>query len=557
MTLAGETPWLRFWQAEQRTDLTQASFWSLAARAESCVRAATAPGQLALVLGHTRPEAMAMFAGIIAAGRVATWFPPNGPQQDRDSYFTHQRVALARIDPAAIFIFDPALAATIGAIDGTLAARVHVPEITPDAAGAEVCRARFIARAASPETVLVQHSSGTTGIKKAVRVTGNMLTGQASAYWPGLRAHCGGALRVASWLPLYHDMGLMAGFLLPLLAGDTLSITDPFDWIAHPELLFRMIEADESTICWMPNFAFRHLVRLRASLAPRQLASLRRWIDCSEACRLEDAAAFEAAFAPWGVAPGSVLGCYAMAETVFAVTQADPALVRGLAVPAGLLPGADVLAEGARLVEAPAPGARHVLSSGRPVPGMELRVTDGQAVLEDGRYGEIAVRAPFLFDGYKGAEAEAAAFDADGFFRTGDLGTVLDGQLYVLGRAKEVIIVNGKNLFAGDVEAALGGIEGIKPGRAVAFGLENATTGSESLVIVAEQSAGSERPPAALRADVSRAVSEMFLVKPGDVRIVTERWLVKSTSGKISRAENRHKYLESFGRAPAAGSQPR
>ena len=312
-----QAPFLRLRARGARTDLSHPQFWATAAGLEQAVRDAAAPGGMVLVLGHTSAPAMALFIAIVAAGRVAAWFPPNAPRQDRASYFTHQRAAIAHAQPCALFVDDAALLQTIASIDPLLASKSFVIGDGPradwradgaadwradGAADGAACRARFLAACNSPDTILVQHSSGTTGLKKPVAITGRMLRAQFDSYWPLMRrAGGGGKLRIASWLPLYHDMGLMAGFLLPLLGGDCLSLLDPFDWIEQPESLFEMIEQDESCLCWMPNFAFRHLLRLKPAFAPRRLGSVRAWIDCSETCRLAEAADFEAAFAGWGV----------------------------------------------------------------------------------------------------------------------------------------------------------------------------------------------------------------------------------------------------------------
>jgi fatty-acyl-CoA synthase len=188
-----------------------------------------------------------------------------------------------------------------------------------------------------------------------------------------------------------------------------------------------------------------------------------------------------------------------------------------------------------------------VLSSGAPIPGVEVGVfVDGRRAQGEGIYGEIGLAGGFVFGGYRGLGREESGLTADGVYMTGDLGTMLNGRLYIFGRRKEIIIVNGKNLYAGDVEERVGAARGVKPGRAVAFGIENAALGTEELVVVAESDPTAELPEAAVRAGIVAAVSDAFLVKPHDVRLVEGRWLVKTTSGKISRAKNRAKYLRDF-----------
>jgi fatty-acyl-CoA synthase len=552
---------VRFWQKGVRRDFTGTQFWGMVQSHLTAIEATPDRGGITLLLGHTSPDLMALFIALIAAGRLAALFPPNTPLQDEAAYFHQQHASFSKIDPAEICILDPSLAGTIARIDPVFGARTRLVQPAADVtapaaalhAAAIAARTRFRAQLSNPDPIFVQHSSGTTGIKKAVAISGQALAAQFHAYWPGLRQQCGGGtMAIASWLPLYHDMGLITSLLLPLLGGDTVSIVDPFEWIGNPGLLFDMIAEDGCTVTWLPNFAFRHLVRLRAGLERRPLASMRMWIDCSEPCRFADAAAFERDFAEWGVRPGSVLGCYAMAETVFAATQCAFGEQRALAVPHAVQPGADLLAEGALVVHdeagigiaTGADGAgKLVLSSGCAVPGMGVARAEGI-------YGELALHARFLFAGYRGMSQAESSIGEDGYFRTGDLGTIIDGHVFVFGRLKEIIIVNGKNLFAGDIEDVLNGIPGIRKGRVVAFGFESAQTGSEELVVVAERDPQADMPPSQTRMDISRAVQDQFLIKPRDVRIVDDRWLIKSTSGKISRDENLRKYIQSFRTKP-------
>ena len=547
---------LNFWHAGSCKVVTRRDFWALVGEYMKFTERSTPSDGVDIVLSHTRPEQMALFIALIASGRLPALFPPNTPLQDEDAFFKQQRHALLKVNPSRIFVFSDSLHETVRRIDPDLGGRAT---LVPRAGGdvvtdVEVWSAReeFRKRLSSPSPIFVQHSSGTTGIKKAVAITGTALALQFEAYWATLRAEITReSLRIASWLPLYHDMGLLTSLLLPLMGDDIVSIVDPFEWISRPDTLLRMIETDKSDIVWMPNFAYRHYTRLANNVGQHDIRSVKLWIDCSEPCRYADALGFEKAFTALGVEPAAVVGCYAMAETVFAATMCVPGERRGLALPLEVKPGDNLIECGALIMrdgesDLPETG-KIILSSGRLLPGIEIAILVDHQCVADGIYGEIALRGAYVFDGYKGMDREASNFDGNGFFRTGDLGTVIDGHLFVFGRTKEIVIVNGKNLFAGDIEDVVcTQVAGIKKGRAVAFGMDSEQTGSEELIVVAEKAEGSEIPLAEMRQHINRVISDCFMIKPRDVRVVEERWLIKSTSGKIARGENKAKYIETF-----------
>jgi fatty-acyl-CoA synthase len=393
---------LRVWTKSARTDLSGRQFWARVTHYVDFIEREPRIGQFALVLGHTSADLMAFFLALVACGRLAAFFPPNSPLQDERYYFSQQKHSLDKINPSAICIFESQLAETIRQIDPSLGGRtITVPaaEIaTMPAPGEPRAMAMLRARLECEQPIFVQHSSGTTGIKKAVGISGQALARQYDAYWPLIRQQAEtDCLRIASWLPLYHDMGLIATFLLPALGGDTISIIDPFEWINTPGTLLEMIEADGADVCWLPNFAFRHFSRLRKALPTRNLASVKLWIDCSEPCRYADAVRFEQDFAAFGVRPGSVVGCYAMAETVFAVSQLAPGQQRALAVPHAVTVGTDMAASGALVVSEGtlvSGGHKLVLSSGPVLPGLQVRVrADGSDVPE----GTWRSKEVFLF----------------------------------------------------------------------------------------------------------------------------------------------------------------
>ncbi|MGO8866807.1 MAG: AMP-binding protein [Alphaproteobacteria bacterium] len=554
---AADATVLRHWSPAGANDWTHAALWSAAGRCSRLLQDRTGPGELVLIVSRTSTLAVACFLGGIGAGRTVSIFPPQHPIQEAEEFRRQQAAAVARIDPRLIVVFEEQVRDDLLAIAPDLASRLLLIRASDASAGIEAgwevdahCFSERVEGRIMPNVPLfVQHGSGTTGVKKAVAVFAAQLANQFEVYWRGsIVRSITAEPRVASWLPLYHDMGLVAACLLPLIGGAPISLLDPFDWVACPQLLFDMIETDGATLCWMPNFAFRHYVRLHRFLVRRDLSTVRAWVNCSEPCRSADAEDFEAAFSGWGVHAGVVVGCFAMAEAVFALTSGVPGERRSLPLPRGGLALGARLAP-ARAVHGPAEGDRarregvhSILSSGRPLADVEVDIyVDGRRA-EDGVYGEIGVRAGFLFDGYRDRTRQQSGFRGDGTFMTGDLGVILDQHLFVLGRSKEVIIIGGRNLYAGDLEAALAGIPGIKRGRIVAFGVANANTGTEDLVIVAERDVEHAACGERLTARISELLQAIFLVKPHDVRIVNGRWLVKTTSGKLSRDANRRKY---------------
>lgn len=471
---------------------TGRQFWSLVRCCAERIERDLPDARFLLVIGRSSALSMAAFLGAIVARRLVAFFPPISPRQDRDAYLRQHRSALGLIGAHAIIVESDALLAGLESEAGFGGAPVITLESVEDEA-ADAMHAREtldafraeLQRQPSGEPLFVQHSSGTIGIKKAVEITREALLAQYESYWPMVeRLTAPDAPRIASWLPLYHDMGLIAAFVLPVLSGARISMIDPFDWVEDPVSLFRMIKADRCTVAWLPNFAFRHMVRLRKFAEGVDLSSMRAWIDCSEPCRVREARDFEAAFAEHGVATGSTIACYAMAETVFAVLQGGLGMRRGLRAPAHLSPGDDVLAAGGMLVDDAAehePGERAYLGCGAPIPGIEVRITiDGAPAQREGIYGEIAVRGPALFGGYRNRGRTESMIDDEGFYVTGDLGAVIGGELFVFGRAKELIIVNGKNIYASDIEEMLNRMDGVKPGRVVAFGLANARLAARS-----------------------------------------------------------------------------
>jgi acyl-CoA synthetase (AMP-forming)/AMP-acid ligase II len=393
---------------------------------------------------------------------------------------------------------------------------------------------------ASPEEpCLLQHSSGTTGLQKPVTLSHRAVLEHLRRYGDAIGA--APSDRVVSWLPLYHDMGLIAAFYLPLVRGIPLVQLSPIEWVTSPGMLLEAISRERGTICWLPNFAYQFMAdRVHDDeLAAVRLDSVRMLVNCSEPVRADSHDRFHARFAPAGLRRGALGACYAMAETTFAVTQTPPGQeAPHLTVDRGELSRGNVvmLAHGA-------PGGRVCVSSGTPIAGCSIRVVDeARRPLPPGRVGEIAISSVSLFDGYRNYPEKTAEVLVDGWYYSGDFGFVHDGQCYVVGRKKDLIIVAGNNVYPEDVEDAVSRVTGVLPGRVVAFGADDPSLGTEVLCVVVESAVEPEAEQRALRVAILRAAMAVD-VTISRIYIVPPRWMIKSSSGKPARAANRDRAL--------------
>ncbi len=381
---------------------------------------------------------------------------------------------------------------------------------------------------------LVQHSSGTTGQKKGVALTYRQIARQIESYSAALGLT--EESRVASWLPLYHDMGLMAAFLMPVDVGATVVSVDAFEWALKPHMLLDLMASYRCDYTWLPNFAFNHLVRTKEGREDYSLDHVRAFISCSEPCKPQTFDAFAETFAAHGVTSEQLQTSYAMAETVLAVSQSP------LGVPVRRLRlRQKALSAGRAVVAQPGgPGGVEYLSNGPLLAGVEARVDPNVDVAGDGdAVGEIQLRGEFVFDGYDRNDAATADAFVDGWYRTGDLGCLIDGEVYVLGRSKDIIIHHGVNYYAHDLEAAASSVVGVRPGRCAAVAVYDEPSGSEQIELIAERdparTAGTDDE---LCSNVKRAIADRYQVMVARVHVVEPGWLVKTTSGKISRREN-------------------
>lgn len=449
-------------------------------------------GEMVLFSKRLDVDLLAGYLGAMAAGCIPAQASPESPKIPPAEQVRKMRHVLSLTGARTIFCDADAPAELTGT------GRVVRPGDIPRKASGR-CRS-------NPSGIcLAQFSSGTTGLQKAVFLSHSAIEAHMAAYAPSIGLGKGDT--VVSWLPLYHDMGLMAAYLMPLHQGVPLAIMDPFAWIARPELLGEAAEKYSGTLAFLPNFAYHVLARARRHAG---IGRFRLFVNCSEPARPDTHSLFREAYPEVGAERLSV--CYAMAENSFAVSQTEP----------GSVP---------RILEL---GGRRLLSCGAILPGTEVRVLEPDA---DG-VGELAIRGGSLFSRF----LDGVDRTVDGWYPTGDLGKVDGGEVFVAGRKKDLLIVHGKNVHPQDVEHVAGNCHGVHPGRAVCFGVESAGTGSEEMVVLFEPSGGSE--PADARLQVAKAVEDETGILPRVVLVVPKGSLVKTSSGKMSRVRNKELYLQ-------------
>ena len=493
------------------------------------------PGSIVFIVLKHGVEQYFAFLGAMRAGLIPSLLAYATPKQNAQLYWATHRELFKHVRPGVLITYAENVGALVEAADNSGATVLstdnllqrrpgELPPLTED----------------EKSVAFLQFSSGTTGLKKGVQIAFGQLHNQLESY--GASIGFGPQDRIISWLPLYHDMGLIACFMLPLHAGASVVSLDPFEWVARPQMMFEAIETYKTTVCWMPNFAFAHLVRTVPEEARHDLSSMRAFISGSEPCKAAAFKSFVDCFASFGVEAGAMQIIYGMAEAVMGVSQ-----TRMQERPRRLVVSATRLATRGEIEEVPrgSADAQEFLSCGPPIRDVSIRIKSDGLYPSSATLGELQIAGSFVFDGYyKNPDADDGAFDDDGWYNTGDIGFMHDGELYVCGRKKEMLIVHGRNFYANDIEQVLNRVPGVKPGRVVAFGLFDETTQSEEAIALVEFDPRIEVDRPALRRAIKKAVYDELELTLRSVEVMPPESLIKTTSGKTSRSENLRRYLE-------------
>jgi fatty-acyl-CoA synthase len=494
------------------------------------------PGDLVLVfLRHVR-ELYGAFFGAQIGGFVPSFMPCASPRQDPKIYWSSHNELMQRIKPAAVVASRDTFKEMVDAgFDLGSARTIFLEEVR----NSNVLQTEIDCSGIGEDTIgLLQHSSGTTGLKKGVALSFGAIANQADSYGRSLKLTDDDV--IVSWLPLYHDMGLIACCVLPAYFNIPITHIDAFFWIGRPAVLFEHIQRDRGTLCWMPNFAYEHMANLLARRASSYvLSTLRALINCSEPCKASTFDKFAESFAASGLVKEQLQCCYAMAESVFAATQTEIGQL-----PHRVRVEQDSIARGQQL-SIVKEGGLELIACGKPLGDIQIEVVDeSRQVLPQPAVGELALSGTFLFSGYNQEPEKTSQQLHNGVYYTRDLGFIHDGHVFILGRLDDMIIVNGRNIYAHEVESVVSGIEGAKSGRTLAAPLFDERVGSNTLLIIAEKEPNLSVDEDTIRREIMEGIHSTFNVTPHKIRLVEAGWLIKTTSGKISRKANLQKYIE-------------
>ena len=402
------------------------------------------------------------------------------------------------------------------------------------------------------DVAFLQYTSGSTGDPKGVVLSHANLLANIRAMGRAMEAEPGRDLFV-SWLPLYHDMGLIGAWLGSLYFAVPVSIMSPLIFLARPESWLWEIHARRATLSGAPNFAFDLCVgRIEdAAIEGLDLSSARIVVNGAEPVRAASVRAFCERFAAHGFDPGALAPVYGLAES--SVGLAFPRPGRGLL--AERIDRTELAGRSRAVPVAAGHGdAIEVVACGSPLPGHQFRVVDesGREVPER-RQGRLQFTGPSATAGYHdNAQATRELFDGD-WLETGDLAYIAGGEVYPTGRIKDVIIRGGRNIHPHELEAVIGDLPGIRRGCVAVFAAAGPDQ-AERLVAVAETREEDDAARDRLRRGIEAAVVDVAGIAPDDVVLAPPRAVLKTSSGKIRRAATRSRYLE--GRLHQSGPAP-
>lgn len=540
------------WHAERHSDRTHLvisrtvgdetviTFAALATRAR---QSAMGLRQLGLEAGDrvaimlpTEPAFFVAFMAVLLAGGVPV---PIYPPARRSQIEEHMRRQARILENAGARI----LISTAEARALAVLLRTLVPELQKVASVDELLSAPTAALpkyGESNRTALIQYTSGSTGDPKGVILSHRNLLANIRAM--GERMSASSADVFVSWLPLYHDMGLIGAWLGCMYYAVPTVIMPPTSFLARPERWLWAIHRHRATLSAAPNFAFELcLSKIQDSrLEGLDLSSLRFVANGAEPVSADTIRRFTTHFKRYGFRSSAMAPVYGLAEN--AVGLAFPPMGRGPVIDkidrAGLTQRGE-----ARPANQAGKGTIELVACGQPLPDHEIRIIDSAGLeLGERRQGRLQFRGPSSTSGYFRNEAKNADLFDEDWLDSGDLAYIAGGDVFVTGRVKDVIIRAGRNIYPQEIEEAVGKVPGVRKGCVAVFGVVATNSGVEKVVVIAETRENESSVREALEQQISEIVSDVVGLAPDVIRLVSPRMIPKTSSGKIRRTAARERF---------------
>jgi fatty-acyl-CoA synthase len=500
------------------------------------IAAGVKPGDRIAIVAETSPEFAALFFGAVYAGAWPVPLPLPTSFGGRDSYIDQLKAQLRSADPTRLFY-----PAELGAMAAAAAEAAGVAGLSWESFAEREAPVAELPRAAPDDIAYLQYSSGSTRFPHGVAVTHRGLLNNLAAHSHGMEVI--ETDRCISWLPWYHDMGLVGCLLSPMANQISTDYLKTEDFARRPLAWLDLITRNEGTTgSYSPTFGYDICARRVSSLTNvAERFDLSRWRiagNGADMIRPDVMQAFVDAFAPAGFDAKSFCPSYGLAEATLAVTIMPP----GEGIVVELVEETTLSGDGKMHRDRPQ-RYRAIVNCGKPARDMEIEIRDedGQT-LGNREIGKVHCRGPSVMVGYfRDEEATAACLDGKGWLDTGDMGYMSEGYLYIVGRAKDMIIINGKNHWPQDIEWAVEQLPGFKAGDIAAFSIT--TPGGEETPAVLVQCRTSDVAERARLREIIRervrAITGMNCV----IELVPPRTLPRTSSGKLSRAKARSLYL--------------